>query len=664
MSDPASDFETDPEFDAMSDPEPDDLDGLIDELASPAEEGGVTKGPAKPTPPDPEEAAFLDRIEALLRDPLKLIAHNNAHRQSGEDMKDLLTIDQVRQLQERGPYPHMYPTITTHEDEIKIPALDQAEYNTRYAERRVVANAVMSLLAIAFEDDNHNDYRIVTSGGGPMAPYLPTTKQTHIQDDDFFLVNCGADESKMWKSAGMWVRAVKEAFDDPSVRKALGAREKWDIPLSTLATPGLITITGQYREPRGWAHHLVKLQLILQRHAGCSIYGFDIPSCCIEHDGRVTRVTPYGAYAIVTGANLVVPEYGSSSYDYRLVKKTHLFDLTMPHMDPQALKPAKSIVVGDRLKITTIGAPDEAVQFADLCVLGDARPVSDYEPSGEGGFFSYSSESIDKWINLANLVSGSSRMCVISDGDSDFVSWVNDASRVGPPLPSTIFTKDALNGCLDRIEDDWVLNANGEVQANHLSKFFGMSPAQIEKFTHMVKKTQVGMRLQDRKLNKINVKPALARFRHKITQRYNALITVKNEPLQWWYDVTDRDGVYTSSFNPRPMSPEEWYRDAYTKPTPLAVESSDKAVVATDEPQKEVCCICLCELMECSSTIKLSCGHSMHLANPPSCSGILGWTDAGKYTCPQCRAVFTTQPGDSDDKDEKVELDVNWSDDE
>lgn len=589
----------------------------------------------------------------LSDNPLAVVAANDAHRKADVPDgagSDLWTIDQWKAAAARV-YKFEAPTFAPPNWGAARP-IGQETYSQRFAQEFPEVAKILPMPNVA------------VAGGAAAWPLGDPFKKA--SDIDFFLYGlpsdecsnecreechhyCKCEESRRlrWGCVSALVTRIREQF----------------VQCVELLSPGLVTIKAS-RRPGPGAHHspaVIKLQIILRAYPTVSsiLHGFDVPSCSVAYDGWIANMTRLAAFAHTFRANIVVPEYRSTTYESRLLK---YFDrgyaLVMPHLDLGCLARGVTLMMPNLTLTPTVIRG----RFATGTVaLATEQPESDYDGLKEHlryynfrRFRASTATHGQPYINIRRLAAGQPPMLVGVKSEHQHQRRerrpVSANAVKGLPF-DTFWSEPTWASALPR---DQLLSVAGKLAAGIVAKcgrinvpvlraIFGLNPEQIAVLSQRLSETWESTRNTGAQLD---ATPSLIPFVATLLAKYDAL----PKTVGWWI-LSDPARQHTSSINPRCESPSQWYGAAYSGAgVPPSAEESLETIIGVYESRMRardgaafdgICALCHDEVHRGDiNSVTLPCGHVFHWA-AGVCAGLLEWaTDVDHQTCPVCRLSF------------------------
>ena len=528
-----------------------------------------------------------------------LRAHEEARTRQALDDEGLVSLEEwTRTLP--STYEFQYATIAPHTWPRATPmTLDEyrAKFEGRFGE----------LAAIVRSTEN-----VCVCGGAAILPFCG-----QADDADVFLI--GLDESRMWLKAQELMDKIRAAFAH--------ARS-----ITQEVAPGVITV----RVYTAVAKEEMKIQLIMRAYESMArvVHSFDIGLCGVAFDGTDVRMTPLAAFELLHRVVVVVPEYRSPSFGYRLAKyHKRGFAILMPDASfkRSGLEP---FTVGD-LRVV----PSAVCARMIVASVGpiDGETVSDYEPTRH--------VCASLWRNLRQLSSREFR----------FVLTGTLIGRTPRPLPLASFaeTPPTLTYVLSRRDLREALRhsaraaiKSGRVNVRILRRAFGLNDAEIAAFT-------VAATRALRATSRVDATESLRPFTTQILALYDSL----PERVEW----VGSCGA-SSSRTPTPKTPEEWYGAFFARhraPTKDEIIAMLHARMCSDAPESRAldgtCALCFGALLAGEqNSVTLRCRHTFHFSEATSgCRGLSAWA---KQICPLCRQPFVHK----DEPSAEPQLEVSW----
>jgi len=552
-------------------------------------------------------------------DPFATIAINNLHRRhdvTDGNGSDLWSLDQWA-----GTFPHerldnRYPILspikfksTLGDDSCGVEwslatRVTQLEYASRFSMK-------FNLVSVILPIEN-----VVVAGGS--AAYPIGDLEIDIGDVDLFIHGIDpADNSTLWAK-------VLEISDR---LKASAANLDDTLIIKATLYPGVVTFDVGHTS-RG---NMLVVQVILRAYPSISaiLHGFDIPSCCVAFDGRMTYLTSLSAWAHAYRINPIIPAYRSTTFEARLVKYHRRgYAIMMPNLNKKSFA-TNRLVILPHMAICPV-VDHKYYMGGYILARGCERTSSDY--------YTTIPVNIDiDTINSREFVQESFQFKMTEiyscrDASSPWSSF-RTLKEAAVTINDMLTRKSILSylnsqGCR-------VVTASNDVNIKLLTDTFGLNLEEIKKLSTIV--ALVGIKNPHRQPD---VRPALATFCKKILVRF---ALERQKPINWWITV-DPTRQYTCSLNPRLEHPSEWYGGFYvsetsqvsTSPLPLVDELSEQF-------SRSTCGICLAVIEpEGANIVKLSCGHEFHRKPDfgSTCRGIHEWADT-LDSCPTCQAPFT-----------------------
>jgi len=564
----------------------------------------------------------------LCDDPMIAVGINNAHRSAtvpDGPGSDLWTADQCYAASQRV-YQFKAPTV--------VPPLwgcalgvNQQNYTTKFAKEFPEASLTLPMP------------NVVICGGAAAWPLSDSKKKPG--DVDFFLYGLPADESEQsrvarWKCVTSLLQKIRDQFS---------------ICTETLME-GLITIQCCPKTNRPYWSHLptIKFQIILRAYESVSaiLHAFDVPSCCVAYDGHRTYMTYLAAYAHVFHANIVVPEYRSTTYESRLMKYFERgYALVMPHLDTTKLKVGTKVVL-----------PNLAIQIATikynlitgkLGLLQD-QPKSDYEyltiENTRALVRTWSVEG----VRFANLKRVANQQSLLKFG-------MYSDRPLRPHFRRNAYSNSEGLDLAESTKTDIINRASFEVLVRYAAKHvvsrqkhrvntvmlrtvFGLTNDQVAQLTRAVDTQAAHEKVV------IDVSPSLEKAIQTLLAKYDAI----PDKIEWWI-LVDPTRQHTASLNPRCEHPAEWYGEYFTEPVAPSLEESYSVLIhmfeqrragrAEAAPFDGDCGICSDAVQSGdANSVTLACRHVFHWGESQNCGGLFTWIQAGNNNCPICRGHF------------------------
>jgi len=546
------------------------------------------------------------------RDPLATMAINDAHRR--HDIKDGAGSDLWSLDQWAGTFPHeqldnQYPVLSPIKFENQFDAVSGLEWcpATQITQREYI-----SLFRSKFNIiDNILPINNVIVAGGAAAHFIGNPESDSGDVDIFIHGIDPTDDSALWDKVSEITDRLKasisDSFDD-------------EISIDSNITPGLISfnIGGE-----------LTVQIILRAYPSISaiLHGFDVPSCCVAFDGRITYLTTLSAWAHAFRVNIVNPTYRSTTYELRLIKYYRRgYAVMMPHLDKIAFT-AGNITILPHIVVYPITG--KGTYLGGYLMAKNTMSVkSDYEYTV--------SEIHSTAINSKKFLRGSFQFKMMESCwcQNDFAPWSTfQLFRDRKPSLHDILTREELSSYLDAQCERVVTTSNG-VNIDILTHTFGLNVGECEKILSAIHRLDSGD-----VCHQLNVQPALVGFRDKILDRFDR---EPRTPIKWWITI-DPSRQYTCSLNPRLEHPSEWYGpDAYVSETTQVAVAPPVKISPKVFISDGTCAICLNAIEHGSAnTVVLACGHEFHYAATANgdCNGLRKWASK-KDNCPTCRTLF------------------------
>lgn len=391
---------------------------------------------------------------------------------------------------------------------------------------------------------------------GSAASFLLAADPERARPGDIDLFPVGVDDHELWVMVEKCITTITECKNTTNM----------------YFIPGLVTI----------CHAQIKIQIILRQFSsvGALLHGFDIPSCCVAISSTGVQMTYAAMWAHTFQANIVCPQYRSTTYERRLRK---YFDRGYAIVLPE-LKAKFEVgveLVLPHLKITPMGIDDNKIIGSIECDM--SGPQSDYAPSVSA--YDYDVHS-SQMRNYGQIARGLNMFTIFLDVDNmdvdEIITYMQTLRCVGNIMTSRDYNRLLLRDANTLIE-------SGKI-GHRLIKVFGLDYKAILKIASSESEAYRTEVLQP-----------------FIDARIQMYKTRKDEPIEWWIKV-DPSRQYTVSLNPIIENSADWYGAYYNASAPVKASP---------------CIICKDLIISSRSTIRLSCGCRAHWDASTNCSGAL-----------------------------------------
>lgn len=547
------------------------------------------------------------------------------------------------------PYSYFSPTVFPS-DWTPVEAMTQEKYSSRFYQKFPEFSQILPI-------------RNVIIAGGAAAWCIGKLDKA-AGDIDLFIVGINYKErAKLWGKVFEIVTAVRKAYKRFEIQEIL--------------SPGLISLIC-YTDR---SVVFLKIQIILRAFPtiGKILHGFDISSCCVAYDGERTFMTALSVWSHVFQTNIVIPQYRSTTYEFRLCKYFKRgFAITFPYLNADVFervakdnkdnKDNKLVLPYITINLIKICGP---IAIGTILLNDKYGAKSDYTqpmyaPYALHNF--YQLTSVKKYFTIVGSISEYGYTYSTTYGDTHhgiyFEKIIENDPQVADVLPLDCFTAIIDNAARNAINDS-ILNLK------QLRTVLKLTDEEILRFGAEY------LLLQNSDQNKIiNHVPALQHFVEKLKIAYLETPQIIN----WWIHSDDPSSQCTVSLNPIIEDASVWYGVDYT---PAQVKQSDlvhenlisfmqfnfHVKTALKIYTDNVCSICLTNIeIGVPNTIILKCGHMFHWSLQEGCSGLIRWHHSAEdNTCPVCR---DTDSGVSHIKSDMVEvvqcvtpavvLDIKW----
>jgi hypothetical protein len=558
----------------------------------------------------------------------ELLDWNDAHRREGVE-GGLVTLDEWASGECFGMYTPEFVTVAPYGWSAAAP-MTQDMYASRFESK---LPEVASLLA--------DLEGVCVAGGAACMPFCGD-----YGDVDLFMF--GVPHAARWSKANEVAGRVRAAFADARC-------------ITETLSEGLLT----FCVFRGANIAMLKVQLVLRLFSTSSnvVHGFDVPSCCVLYDGRVTRMTRLAAFALAHRVNVVYPPYQSPSYVHRLAKYFRRgFALAFVGMRRGVLVPAQTTTLAAGEMLVTPRTVRGALCFGEVSLSHGALAArTDYEPDQTPHGFCARAR-------LAHYAMVSTNAALVAAGKTRFVlagesvETRGRTARTVLPLLSYAASEPRFEDALPRAEFDRHVESacrgafrRGRVNVRALRRLFRLDDDEIAKFACAAARAASG------RSRRVDASAALAKFRSALNGKYEE--AAARGAIEWWV-VVDPSAQFTASRSPRPMTPLEWFGASLAEhdewPTKDETIDALLARLGRNTPSAlgdDTCPLCYEHLGE-RNVVTLACGHSFHMYEAATgCLGLCAWTTP---SCPMCRAPFARAYASARERAVVVPLEVEW----
>jgi hypothetical protein len=399
------------------------------------------------------------------------------------------------------------------------------------------------------------------------------------------------------------------------------------------------------------------IQIILRDYHSISeiLHSFDISCCAIGWDGKKTYLTKLAEWSILNSVNIVIPEYKSKTYEFRLIKyfNDKNFALLLPNInlsktnDTLCLPNISFNIYYTDGNMAIADAYIPKPELLDMIYLS-SNDECDYDNITSNyviNLFEATLTNLQKncYLIMKNKKYFEKIKCLHKkDVFCNFIQ--STISQIVPIESYKKWAQTYIKKNIIVIEEEYKLNKNfmKQILKDNYEKF-----AEDNDIENII--------LQLRALNeKIEIKKS-PKMRGKILI-LNALIDKLAEYLYSLYngdEVLDfniylnRDIPLTGSIHPCSQTPEEWYGEHYVKSATIKKyktirEFIDKHISEECEKNARVCPLCFEKIHYLSeNTITLKCGHIYHENKNDECEGINMWFSKHRpASCPECRTKY------------------------
>jgi len=253
---------------------------------------------------------------------------------------------------------------------------------------------------------------VFVAGGAAMQPIveytygIPQTSDDYVNhadalqhmicsDIDVFLhVPAAAatptSERNLWTALSAVRKSLLEAYggsDRPPVTPLISESIKRGIYQCRLSVAGSYASAaadgGEEKQQQQPPPVVMKFQVMLRTFPSMSalLHGFDLPCCAVAYDGAECYMTSMAVHSHLTRTNIVVPEYRSPSYEFRLCKyamRGYAIGLQQPLMH-RTFRVAAAVATKSATKAAAAAAPaliitsERAQELVDIGIECDDK---------------------------------------------------------------------------------------------------------------------------------------------------------------------------------------------------------------------------------------------------------------------------------------------------
>jgi hypothetical protein len=442
---------------------------------------------------------------------------------------------------------------------------------------------------------------VCVCGGAALSPMCD-------QADDVDVFMFGLDESATWHKANELMDKIRAAF--PRARE-----------IQQEMTPGVLTARVYDGSTR------LKIQVIMRQYRSMAhvAHSFDIAVCGVAFDGEAVYMTELAAFELLHRVIVVVPEYRSPSFGYRL-SKYHRRGFGLVMLDASLPKTAGPFTVGD-LRVEPASPLCGRFLVATVSATDDPG-VSDYEPSSRVG--------ATRWRNLYQVSTRELRFVVVGSlvGRAPRPLALKAFADAPPTLRDVISKQDLCFSLRDSARAS--VGRKGQVNVHVLRRVFRLSDAEIAAFAVAASRAVLDGR-------RVDASEALRRFSTPILAFYDAL----PQRIEWVCALSP-----SSSRTHTPKTPEAWYGGLFARPRPptkaeiLAMLHARMCASHGERGALDgTCALCFGAVHGGGeNSVTLRCRHTFHFSETASgCRGLCAWTEKND-ACPLCRQAFAHAP--------------------